>query len=189
MSNIESMYAIAHGISPPVPLAEQELISCDVYDGGCGGGWMDNAFNWLLTSRGGNALTSASIPYQSGSGAVPSCTSINIGAGTVGAHFSSYVDISGGEAVMANFVYQHGPISIAVDATTFQFYTGGIVTSCVSSQINHAVLIVGFDKTHSPPYWIIRNQWGVGWGESGYMRAQMYINACLMANNPSSVVI
>jgi hypothetical protein len=33
-------------------------------------------------------------------------------------------------------LYGDGPISIGVDATSWQTYTGGILTDCVSSQLD-----------------------------------------------------
>ena len=38
--------------------------------------------------------------------------------------------------------------------------------------------IVGYDATGSVPYWIVRNQWGTGWGEVGYVRLAMGTNTC-----------
>lgn len=34
--------------------------------------------------------------------------------------------------------------------------------------INHAVLLVGYNDSTSS--WLIKNQWGADWGESGYIR-------------------
>jgi C1A family cysteine protease len=66
-------------------------------------------------------------------------------------------------------IYDHGPISVAVHVNSaFQNYTGGIFNSCTNSIPNHAVVLVGWDDPGG--YWILKNSWGTGWGESGYMR-------------------
>ncbi len=61
--------------------------------------------------------------------------------------------------------------------------------SCSPSQIDHAVLVVGWGTLSAEPYWILKNSWGVrvfvhvrdgavfspiafvgtAWGEAGYM--------------------
>jgi len=39
--------------------------------------------------------------------------------------------------------------------------------------MNHAVVATGYDSTGSSPYWTVRNSWGSGWGEDGYIRIGM----------------
>ena len=42
----------------------------------------------------------------------------------------------------------HGPVSAAVDAATWNNYLGGIIQfHCGSAGLNHAIEIVGYDKT------------------------------------------
>ena len=49
----------------------------------------------------------------------------------------------------------------------FRFYSSGILDSneCGKS-FNHAVVVVGYTNDA----WIVRNSWGTGWGEAGYVR-------------------
>jgi Papain family cysteine protease len=42
---------------------------------------------------------------------------------------------------------------------------------CFTEMVDHTVLVMGYSLFEgTKPYWIIRNSWGVGWGEKGYMR-------------------
>lgn len=181
--NIEGQWSIAgNGL---VSLSEQQLVSCDTVDSGCNGGLMDNAFGWLLNSTKGWIATDASYPYVSGSGNVPSCTTTS----TNGAQIISYINLPQDESQMGAWMLTNGPISIAIDATSWQTYTGGILSNCISQQIDHGVLIVGFDDTNVPPYWIIKNSWGASWGESGYIRVVKGTNQCLITTCPCSSVV
>jgi hypothetical protein len=66
-------------------------------------------------------------------------------------------------------IYDHGPVCAAVYVNSaFQYYTGGIFKSNDSGRVNHGVVLVGWNDTGG--YWILKNSWGTGWGESGYMR-------------------
>jgi C1A family cysteine protease len=37
-------------------------------------------------------------------------------------------------------------------------------------QIDHVVVIVGWDDSQGPGVWIIKNSWGPYWGDGGYMK-------------------
>ena len=63
----------------------------------------------------------------------------------------------------------HGPISVAIHAMfpEFQHYASGVFTApCPADETDHSVLLVGYDKE----YWIVKNSFGTGWGEEGYIR-------------------
>jgi cysteine peptidase B len=173
--NMEGQWFLAG--NPLTSLSEQELLSCDQVDGnkGCGGGNMVSAWKWLVSAKNGQIASEASYPFVSGSGNVPACSD---SGRTVGATINGHVDLPQDEDKIAAYVYTHGPVSIGVDSASLQSYTGGIMTNCASTQLDHAVLIVGYDDTHSTPYWVIKNQWGTTWGEEGYFRVQKGTNQC-----------
>ncbi|HQL25078.1 MAG TPA: C1 family peptidase, partial [candidate division Zixibacteria bacterium] len=68
-------------------------------------------------------------------------------------------------------IYEHGPISVALAVTSpFHAYSGGVFNACSEGTINHAVTLVGWDDTMGDyGVWILRNSWGPGWGDNGYM--------------------
>ncbi|CAI5534939.1 unnamed protein product [Closterium sp. Naga37s-1] len=73
---------------------------------------------------------------------------------------------------------QRQPVVVHIEASaaTFIEYDGD--PTCYTGNLNHAVLIVGYlvsttNARQSPmdvPFWIIRNSWGVEWGDRGHMR-------------------
>lgn len=63
-----------------------------------------------------------------------------------------------------------GPVGVTVAADKWNDYASGIFTES-SFTVNHAVLLMGFGKDPSgTKYYQIRNSWGEGWGESGFIR-------------------
>lgn len=64
------------------------------------------------------------------------------------------------------------PVAVAVDASTWQSYKGGVFpsTACnATATLNHGVSLTGFVATGNSPYWIVKNSWGAKWGENGYI--------------------
>jgi len=50
-------------------------------------------------------------------------------------------------------------------------YSSGILDDpeC-PTQIDHAVAMVGYGNEDGKDYWIVRNSWGAGWGDNGYIK-------------------
>lgn len=183
--NIEGQWFLAGNTL--TSLSEQDLLSCDTEKdvAGCKGGLMDYAFEWLVSDRNGQIDTAASYPFVSGNGNVPACTSGH----TVGATITGHKDLPQSESAIAAQVYKSGPVSIGVDGSSFQTYTGGILSNCQNVQLDHAVLIVGYDDSNATPYWIIKNSWGPGWGEEGYIRVEKGTNQCGLDQAASTSIV
>eukprot|EP00919_Chromeraceae_sp_WS-2016_P040299 GHVR01096251.1.p1 GENE.GHVR01096251.1~~GHVR01096251.1.p1 ORF type:complete len:135 (-),score=30.05 GHVR01096251.1:66-470(-) len=67
-----------------------------------------------------------------------------------------------------------GAVSAVTDSSSrdFQFYSKGIFDGICGIRPDHAVTVVGYatDRTTGVNYWIIKNTWGLYWGEVGYMK-------------------
>lgn len=73
---------------------------------------------------------------------------------------NKYTDIAAGNCKGLASALSIEPISVAVDATNWSYYSSGILSSC-GRNLNHGVLLVGLTSE----YWKIQNSWGASWGE------------------------
>ena len=59
----------------------------------------------------------------------------------------------GKEKGMLTWLATHGPVAVAVDATNWNNYLGGVVQyHCGEKPNNHAVVVVGYDLTGTRAY-------------------------------------
>ncbi|KAJ8368911.1 hypothetical protein SKAU_G00089390, partial [Synaphobranchus kaupii] len=102
-----------------VSLSEQQLVDCSGSFGnfGCGGGLMDQAFEYIIANRGID--TEDSYPYEAIDG------QCRFKPDSIGATCSGYVDITSmNENALQEAVATVGPVSVAIDAghASFQLY-------------------------------------------------------------------
>nr|AFA34858.1 cathepsin L-like protein [Trypanosoma dionisii] len=184
IGNVEGQWFLAGNAL--TSLSEQMLVSCDTMDSGCDGGLMNSAFEWIVEHHNGTVYTEESYRYASGDGIAQPCRT---SGRTVGAVITGHVKLPPDEAKMATWLAANGPLAVAVDASSWMFYTGGVLTSCVSNELDHGVLLVGYNDSAAPPYWIVKNSWGTLWGEDGYVRIAKGTNQCLVKEEASSAVV
>ncbi|KAM0950238.1 putative fruit bromelain [Dioscorea sansibarensis] len=153
-----------------ISLSEQELVDCDIHgnDTGCQGGYMDNAFEFIIQN--GGLTTEENYPYNATDGV---CNTEK--------EASHDASIKGYEDVPANSeddllkAVANQPVSVAIDASgLFQFYQSGVLSyiGC-GTDLDHGVAAVGYGTTSDgTKYWIVKNSWGESWGEEGYVRME-----------------
>lgn len=168
-------------------LSEQNLVDCDTTNHGCSGGHPINGYIYIIQN--GGIDTEASYPYQ-GKDGLPCRYDPSQSAATV----TNFGQVQPTEAALQQAVQQVGPIAVAIDASqpSLASYTGGIYNdpACSSTQLNHAVLAVGYGNENGQDYWIIKNSWGETWGEAGYFKlARNAGNRCGVAQDTNYPVV
>ncbi len=155
--------AILKNTGQTVDLSEQWLVSCNTSGWGCNGGWF--AFDYHVNP--GAALESC-FPYTATDApCISGCAfpySID-GWAYVGASNSVPAIDS-----IKTAIYTYGGVAAAVYVSSyFQGYTSGVFNTCKKNarSVNHAIQLVGWDDAKGA--WLLKNSWGTGWGENGFM--------------------
>jgi len=211
VQGVESAWAVARNLTGsmgsriPV-LAPEQVVDCDKVDAGCNGGDLPPAYQYIQKA----GLTLESLyPYTAGkTGKATACrTNITAVATIQGFVYASPPCTNAGncnavnEETLRDAVAQTGPSAICVNASgkggvVWQNYRGGVVTGetktvCPAGwfDLDHCVLLTGYGKDNSTgyDYWNVKNSWGSGWGEKGFIRLQRGNNMCGVADEATFV--
>lgn len=178
VETLESFVAIATKAEAAPVLSEQQVVSCMANpqgcggSGGCNGATAELAFNY--TKEIGLSLETA-YPYT---GTTGKC---HPGQESPYATNDGFVKLKVNDyGELMNAVASKGPvaISLAAGGIGWQLYGGGVfgggkLGGCGYDQ-DHGVQLVGYGADGDKQYWLVRNSWGSGWGEDGYIRMRRY---------------
>jgi C1A family cysteine protease len=159
-----------------VDLSEQWLVSCNQDGYSCGGGWwchdyfMENGKTDPCGDSG--AVLEEDFPY--------SATDEPCDCPYPHEYFIedwAYVGDPNGVAEVDEIkqaIYDYGVVSVAVCVNNaFRDYENGVFSGPSCTSMNHAVSLVGWDDNQGTEgVWFLRNSWGSGWGENGYMKIE-----------------
>lgn len=162
VGSLEGLNAISKG--KLIEFSEQELVDCarDKDNQGCNGGEMTSALEYV---RKNGISTEAEYQYEGRDGRCRKKSStLKILDCVVPPHQDN-------ERLLEALNIE--PVSVAVEAGnySFMFYRSGIFNSYKSTaaKLDHGVLLVGASGSKGVPYWIVKNSWGRGWGQKGYI--------------------
>ncbi|XP_055297154.1 trophozoite cysteine proteinase-like [Sitodiplosis mosellana] len=156
-----------------VSLSEQNLIDCTYENNGCGIGTMNDAFQYVHNNGGIN--TEKTYKYESaGDTADTQPRRCRYNSRNSAAYVSGYRVIrQGNEAELQQAISTVGPISVAFNAPeSMKDYKRGLYfdESCDLEMLDHAAVAVGYNEDPAGKYYIVKNSWGITWGENGYIR-------------------
>ncbi|KAK4756882.1 hypothetical protein SAY87_007009 [Trapa incisa] len=184
---LEAAYHQAFGKG--ISLSEQQLVDCaSAFNNfGCHGGLPSQAFEYIKFN--GGLDTEEAYPYIGKDG---SCkfTTENVGIKVIDS-----INITlGAEDELKHAVAVVRPVSVAFEVVSgFRFYKSGVYTSATCgntpTDVNHAVLAVGYGIEIGVSYWLIKNSWGENWGDKGYFKMELGKNMCGIATCASYPVV
>jgi cysteine peptidase B len=171
---IESYFALGGGAL--TGLSMEQIVDCDTAgeDQGCNGGFPTGAYQYVESAGGLDTLST--YPYTAGEGESGSC---QFNQQNVGATVSAYQSIDGETGLyQQTSTASGGPVSVCVDASSWQDYSGGVLSTC-GEDVDHCVQLTGYaNYGQTGSYWIVRNSWGTDWGQSGYIWVAIGQNLC-----------
>jgi hypothetical protein len=159
---LESAYYIKTGDLEV--LAPQELVDCDTNSFGCAGGYPELALQYVEEH---GLVLESEYPYTAIDGVCKGKDS--------NYKMSQCFEVPANDEALLQKAVVAAPLVVLIEADqrVFQFYQSGIITADVCGQnLDHAVQLVGYGTDDDMDYWLVRNSWGVNWGEKGYVKLQ-----------------
>lgn len=178
---LSDRFCIASSGSVKPILSPQYVVSCDSTDYGCQGGYLQNVWEFL---EGTGTTTDACVPYTSGSGVAPDCsTYTSCQDGSTWQLYQAKANSATNPTAISDIqtaIMTTGPVQAAfsVYQDFFSYKSGVYVHTSGSLDGGHAIVLVGWTVVNGMDAWIVRNSWGSGWGLSGYFMIQRGVDMC-----------
>lgn len=135
--------------------------------GGCDGATPELGFEWAASN---GIVDTSQVPYT----AETRCPKHP----TPSVKIQGFVRLQENDAKkVLQSIVSAGPLAVAVDASRWSSYMSGVFDSCTKEPVvDHAVILMGYgqDPKLSLAYWKIRNSWGSGFGEDGFIRLRRH---------------
>lgn len=153
----------------PPTISAQQFLDCGAVS--CQGGWVGDVFDYASRMYLLDDYYSPYLAYEN----PYNCYASQLYNAYYGISMYEKVNFPGNFGLVLAVMQQPVVIAIEASSSAFLTYRGGIFedTSCYANGVDHTMVVVGYDLDATPPYWVLRNSWGTGWGEGGYMRLAM----------------
>uniref|UniRef100_A0A6P7GJ74 Cathepsin L1-like n=1 Tax=Diabrotica virgifera virgifera TaxID=50390 RepID=A0A6P7GJ74_DIAVI len=151
-----------------IPLSPQNLIDCSTENKGCNGGLMNKAFEYIKSH---GISSEEEYPF------IEKDDNCRTNVTKVLTSISGYKGVNT-EQDLISAIANVGPVAVAIslNAGWHLFKEKEVFndTYCAKELVNHAVLAVGYTEDTIT----IKNSWGPGWGDNGFMRIARGQNIC-----------
>ena len=155
-----------------VKLAEQQVVSCDIDNQfGCEGGYPENAIKYIGKHP---MAREEDFPYVSYNGTTNGTCTIDytsprlVNTGIKGQKKVGKTDRDLRRAIKT----RPTEVGVAAGGKVWANYVSGIVSACDTTELDHAVVAVGYDVESHVHSYKLKNQWSTEWGSQGYIYVQ-----------------
>ena len=180
---MEALYGIKN--NKAISLSKQQLIDCDKGSNGCSGGYLHTAMEYSKT-EGLEIDDKYARAYQEEQATCDyKFTKINENIVKINGFDQCYENESCSNDASLYRTLIKGPVAAVVDASEeFMLYEKGVFDKLCKGY-NHAILVVGYGKKEhegEENYWIVKNSWGILWGDHGYIKIKQSenYNSCFL---------
>lgn len=176
MNSIENKYSNKY-----VSISEQYIVNTSTSDSGCSGGLYNRAIRDIEQT---GIVTTDSCEYKANSTQCPAnldfiypengsrITSWVIGVSNIFSltndHIKKLLQIYGPlvTGIHADLLGSSHPAHYVHKKEDFDLKNG-------DKNVDHQVVLIGYGRSETKPYWILRNSWGTWWGLGGYWATEM----------------
>ncbi|KAL6190826.1 hypothetical protein ACLB2K_037220 [Fragaria x ananassa] len=148
-------------------LSEQQLVDCDRYvNRGCQPSHVDSAYMYIMDHG-----IDSEQDYQYLGTDTGKCDTAK--ANRPVARISGFTLAPPDDEDYLLKSVNRQPVVAFIDAsgTAFRHYKSGVFSGECGTNLVHIVTVIGYGKTRDgTKYWLVKNSWGEGWGEKGYMK-------------------
>lgn len=171
-------------------LSEQEVVDCSEENDGCEGGLPSLVFDYVKKK---GISSEKEYPYKNLEEAA-SCTRKS--RGKKFSAINGYVFVKKGVLSLIKAL-QFGPVAtLSYASNEFKYYDSGVYDGegCDGmTKPNHSSLVVGYNLQTPKPYFILKNAWGIEWGDNGIYKMSIgplsddNLGKCLLASTRFNV--
>jgi C1A family cysteine protease len=164
---LEGLYAIKD--KKLTDLSIQQMIDCSEFFGnkGCDGGLMTTTFGYTQMF---GVEPESGYQYAAEAGECKQDSERAVFKN------NGYEEVPQNDSLALKKAVARQPVAVGIEASslTVQLFKSGVITSGCEANLNHAVLIVGYDvDKNGQEYWIVKNSWSPKWGLKGYFHIAM----------------
>jgi len=169
----------------PIHLSLQHIISCDKYNYGCLGAYVDRSWEYIEKD---GLVSEKCFPFKSNTETTPYCPAANE-CPNKGAKYELHKCKPGSvrrfteEKRIKQELVENGPVMVMFDLRTdIMDFKEGIYVCKQNERVQMFYIVIGWGEENGQKYWLVLSARGKNPGENGLIKMRMGINCPKLAH-------